>query len=96
MSTERNWHELFRPLIASVLAENIGASKKAMRRALNEAFPVNVKRQGSAWRAWHEEVAAQAGLDVRHKNKVWFVNRGRCPVYAQEWNHPIFSNKQTE
>lgn len=53
------WREIFAPLIAQVIADNEGASRKQLKRALKAAAPANVKEGTAEHLAWAKEVLKQ-------------------------------------
>ena len=58
------WRERSAPIIADVIARTGRKDKKALRRALRDAYPF-AQRSGHAYKAWRAEVKHQLGHGLR-------------------------------
>ena len=60
------WRDLARPIIASVIAENVGKNEHEIRLALQKAFPWG-RRERHPYKIWCDEINVQLGTKAKRR-----------------------------
>lgn len=58
MANRNTWREIARPIIAKVLADNVGKDEKEIRKVLKENYPFG-QRSRYPYKVWRDEIKVQ-------------------------------------
>lgn len=79
------WRDLARPIIARVIAENVGKNEHEIRLALQKAFPWG-RRERHPYKIWCDEINVQLGAKAKRKAALShndMVSAGQGELFAE-------------